>query len=91
LNGEKKSARGNIDALSGFDPTPAIFEVQGLVRVLDVGKVCSLVLMNEELLPVTLFHRRGKLSPTERILPENPAPSASIAGTRQISRKLEKQ
>jgi len=37
---------GNIDALSGFDPTPAIFEAKGLVRVLDTGKVCSLVLMN---------------------------------------------
>lgn len=39
---------GNIDALSGFDPTPAIFESKGLVKVLDVGKVCSLVLMNKE-------------------------------------------
>jgi len=38
---------GSIDALSGFDPTPAIFEAKGLIRVLDVGKVCSLVLMNE--------------------------------------------
>lgn len=38
----------DVDALSGFDPTPAIFESLGLVRVLDVGKVCSLVLMNKE-------------------------------------------
>ncbi len=45
---DKKSARwGTIDALSGFDPTPAIFEAKDLIRVLDVGKVCSLVLMNE--------------------------------------------
>lgn len=36
-----------IDALSGFDPTPAIFEAKGLVRTLDVGKVVSLVIMNE--------------------------------------------
>jgi ABC-type nitrate/sulfonate/bicarbonate transport system substrate-binding protein len=36
-----------LDALSGFDPTPAIFEAKGLIKVLDVGKVCSLVLMNE--------------------------------------------
>ena len=39
---------GNIDALSGFDPTPAIFESKDLVKVLDVGKVCSLVVMNKD-------------------------------------------
>jgi len=43
-------AWGNIDALSGFDPIPAIFESNGLIRVLDVGKVCSLVLMNGNLI-----------------------------------------
>ncbi len=37
-----------FDALSGFDPIPAILEAQGLVKVLDTGKVCSLVLMNKE-------------------------------------------
>ena len=47
LGGEKSSSWGNIDALSGFDPTPSIFEAKGLIKVLDVGKVCSLVLMNE--------------------------------------------
>lgn len=47
LGGGKKTTWGNIDALSGFDPTPAIFEAQGLIRVLDVGKVCSLVVMNK--------------------------------------------
>src|SRR3989339_711192 len=36
------------DALSGFDPTPAIFESRRYVKVLDVGKVCSLVLMNND-------------------------------------------
>ena len=46
--GKKDAASwGKIDALSGFDPTPAIFEAKGLIKVLDVGKVCSLVLMNE--------------------------------------------
>jgi ABC-type nitrate/sulfonate/bicarbonate transport system substrate-binding protein len=40
----------SVDALSGFDPIPAIFESMGLIRVLDVGKVCSLVLMNQSLL-----------------------------------------
>jgi ABC-type nitrate/sulfonate/bicarbonate transport system substrate-binding protein len=48
LKGKDAAAWGNIDALSGFDPTPAIFESKGLIRVLDVGKVCSLVLMNQE-------------------------------------------
>lgn len=47
LGEENASAWGNIDALSGFDPIPAIFEAKGLIKVLDVGKVCSVVLMNE--------------------------------------------
>ncbi|MBU0675522.1 MAG: ABC transporter substrate-binding protein [Proteobacteria bacterium] len=47
LGGEDKATWGSIDALSGFDPTPAIFEAKGLIKVLDVGKVCSVVLMNE--------------------------------------------
>ncbi|MFH0783326.1 MAG: ABC transporter substrate-binding protein [Pseudomonadota bacterium] len=47
MNGKEAPKWDSFDALSGFDPTPAIFEAQGLIRVLDVGKVCSLVLMNE--------------------------------------------
>ncbi|MGZ3810074.1 MAG: ABC transporter substrate-binding protein, partial [Bacteriovorax sp.] len=39
-----------FDALSGFDPVPAILEARGLVRIIDTGKVCSLVLMNKEFL-----------------------------------------
>jgi ABC-type nitrate/sulfonate/bicarbonate transport system substrate-binding protein len=39
-----------FDALSGFDPTPAIFQSKGLVRVIDVGKVCSMVLMNKKII-----------------------------------------
>ncbi|MBT7610072.1 MAG: ABC transporter substrate-binding protein [Bacteriovoracaceae bacterium] len=39
---------GSIDALSGFDPIPAILESKGLIRPLHVGKVVSLVLMNEK-------------------------------------------
>ncbi|UCG38402.1 MAG: ABC transporter substrate-binding protein [bacterium] len=46
LKGRDDETWGDIDALSGFDPTPAIFEAKKLVRVLDTGKVCSLVLMN---------------------------------------------
>jgi ABC-type nitrate/sulfonate/bicarbonate transport system substrate-binding protein len=37
-----------FDALSGFDPVPAILESKGLIRIIDTGKVCSLVLMNKE-------------------------------------------
>jgi ABC-type nitrate/sulfonate/bicarbonate transport system substrate-binding protein len=39
-----------FDALSGFDPAPAIFEAAGLARIIDSGKVCSMVLMNKEFL-----------------------------------------
>lgn len=39
-----------FDALSGFDPIPAILEARGLVRIVDTGVVCSLVLMNKEFL-----------------------------------------
>ncbi len=42
-----KKTWGSFDSLAGFDPAPAIFESKGLVRVLDVGTVVSLVLMNE--------------------------------------------
>jgi len=48
LKGKTAGKWGTIDALSGFDPTPAIFESKKLIRVLDVGKVCSLVLMNQQ-------------------------------------------
>lgn len=47
LGGKDAATWGSVDALSGFDPTPAIFEARGLIKVLDVGKVCSLVLMNQ--------------------------------------------
>lgn len=39
-----------FDALSGFDPIPSILESKGLVRTIDTGKVCSMVLMNKEFL-----------------------------------------
>lgn len=39
-----------FDALSGFDPIPAVLEAQGLVRTIDTGKVVAMVLMNKELL-----------------------------------------
>ena len=37
-----------FDALSGFDPVPAILSSKGLVREIHVGKVCSMILMNNE-------------------------------------------
>jgi len=39
---------GDIDALAGFDPTPAIFEEKGLVKNLQVGKVVSLIVMSND-------------------------------------------
>jgi len=39
-----------FDALAGFDPAPATFEVAELARIIDSGKVCALVLMNKEFL-----------------------------------------
>ncbi|MCX6816546.1 MAG: NrtA/SsuA/CpmA family ABC transporter substrate-binding protein [Candidatus Beckwithbacteria bacterium] len=39
---------GKMDALAGFDPTPAIFEEKGLIRTLTVGKVISLIVMSKE-------------------------------------------
>ncbi|RLC35690.1 hypothetical protein DRH14_00115 [Candidatus Shapirobacteria bacterium] len=41
---------GKIDALAGFDPTPAIFEEKGLVRNLAVGKVVSVILVSGDFL-----------------------------------------
>lgn len=46
-SGKNKPTWGNLDALSGFDPVPAIFESQGLIRVLSVSNIVSVVLMNE--------------------------------------------
>lgn len=39
---------GEIDALAGFDPTPAIFEEKGLTRNLAVGKIVSVIVMNTD-------------------------------------------
>lgn len=39
---------GKIDALAGFDPTPAIFEEKGLVRNLYTDNVVSLIVMNKD-------------------------------------------
>lgn len=37
---------GTIDALAGFDPTPAILEEKGLIRNLAVNKVVSVIVMS---------------------------------------------
>lgn len=39
---------GTMDALAGFDPTPAIFEEKGLTRTLHVGKIVSVIVMSKE-------------------------------------------
>lgn len=38
---------GEMDALAGFDPAPAIFEEKGLIRNLKVGTVVSVVMMSK--------------------------------------------
>ena len=39
---------GDIDALAGFDPTPAIFEEKGLIRNVKVGSVVAVVMMSRD-------------------------------------------
>lgn len=39
-----------FDALAAFDPIPAVFEAQNKIKVLHVGKVVSLIMMNEAFL-----------------------------------------
>lgn len=48
--GPQATSWDQFDALSGFDPIPAILETRGLIRVIDTGKVCSLLLVNKEFL-----------------------------------------
>ena len=48
LRGKNKKTWDVFDALSGFDPIPAIFQSKKLIKVLDVGKVVSVVLMNQK-------------------------------------------
>jgi ABC-type nitrate/sulfonate/bicarbonate transport system substrate-binding protein len=38
---------GSIDAMAGFDPTPAIFEQKGLVKVLKTDRVVSVIVMSK--------------------------------------------
>lgn len=39
---------GDIDAMAGFDPTPAIFEEKKLIKNLQVGKVVSVILVSKD-------------------------------------------
>ncbi len=39
---------GEVDAMAGFDPTPAIFEEKGLIRYLHTENVVSLIVMSKE-------------------------------------------
>lgn len=47
-SGSKRSW-GAIDAMAGFDPTPALLEHEGLARMLHVGQVTSVVVMTKAL------------------------------------------
>lgn len=49
-SGKGNEKWGNFDALSGFDPAPAVFEDQGLVKIVDEGKVVAMILLNENFL-----------------------------------------
>ncbi len=49
---------GQVDALVGFDPTPANFEFTGKARMLHVGKVVSLIVASD-----TLIQRHPELIP----------------------------
>ncbi|MDD4938319.1 MAG: ABC transporter substrate-binding protein [Candidatus Shapirobacteria bacterium] len=44
----ESSKWGNMDALAGFDPTPAIFEEKGLIKTLAEGKVVSVIMMSKK-------------------------------------------
>ena len=44
------STWGDIDAMAGFDPTPAILEEKGLIRTLGTGKVVSVIVVSNDLL-----------------------------------------
>jgi ABC-type nitrate/sulfonate/bicarbonate transport system substrate-binding protein len=44
----KATMWGKIDAMAGFDPSPAIFEDKGLVRNLQVGQVVSVIMMSRD-------------------------------------------
>ena len=38
---------GDIDALAGFDPYPAIFEDRGVIRTLSVGRIVSIIAISK--------------------------------------------
>jgi ABC-type nitrate/sulfonate/bicarbonate transport system substrate-binding protein len=50
VQGGTSSSWGDLDALVGFDPTPAIFEAQGQARMLHVGQVVAVVMLADEFL-----------------------------------------
>lgn len=48
VKGGTASTWGTIDAMAGFDPTPAIFEDKGLVRIVASDKVVSTIVMSKK-------------------------------------------
>jgi ABC-type nitrate/sulfonate/bicarbonate transport system substrate-binding protein len=49
VRGGTRTSWGQIDAMAGFDPVPAMFEEEGRARMLHVGQVVSLLLVSEDL------------------------------------------
>ncbi|VVB76872.1 Uncharacterised protein [uncultured archaeon] len=47
VNSSTTAKWGNIDALAGFDPTPAIFQEENLTRYIYTGKVVSVIMMSK--------------------------------------------
>lgn len=45
ITDKNASKWGKIDAVAGFDPTPAVFEEKGLTKNIAVGKVVSVIMM----------------------------------------------
>jgi sulfonate transport system substrate-binding protein len=44
----KATKWGEIDAMAGFDPTPAIFQEKGLIRLIATDQVVSTIVMSKE-------------------------------------------
>lgn len=48
VHDDKAEKWGTIDAMAGFDPTPAIFEEKGLIRNLHTENVVSVIVMSKQ-------------------------------------------
>lgn len=48
VRGGSRASWGQIDAMAGFDPVPAMFEEEGRARMLHVGHVVSLLVVSDD-------------------------------------------